>query len=464
MKRKLVFISLVFVLIITSGFGCKLQTPEEKAALEPIKLTYWRVWDGPDAFSGIIEKYRALHPNVTIDYKKFRYEEYEDALLEAFAEDRGPDIFSIHNTWMRGYQNKLVPLPASTKMAYQVQKGTIKKEIVTEVRSSKSLTVNDIKNNFVDVVYDDVIIPVYDEDTKKTTEFIYGLPLSVDTLAMYYNKDLLNNAGLPSPPEFWDRDFQQAVKKMTKQDSKGDIIQSGVALGGADNINRFSDILSILMMQSGAEMMDGNTVTFHLIPDALKSQGLNPGQDALRFYADFANPAKEVYSWNNSLENSMDLFLQGKLAMMFGYSYDLPAIKARAPKLNFDISKLPQINSRDKTNFANYWVEVVSRKTGEKDAAWDFLQFATKEEQAKTYLEKTNKPTALRSLIEEQKEDPEIGVFVDQILTSESWYKGKDSNAAEVIFRDMINDVTEKGVESKDAVELAAQRVQQTIR
>ena len=61
--------------------------------------------------------------------------------------------------------------------------------------------------------------------------------------------DLLNNAGIPELSPYWNQDFQQQVKKLTKQDVRGELIQSGVALGGSKNIERSSDILSALMMK-----------------------------------------------------------------------------------------------------------------------------------------------------------------------------------------------------------------------
>ena len=57
--------------------------------------------------------------------------------------------------------------------------------------------------------------------------------------------------------------FQQNVKKLTKQNNKGQIIQSGVSLGGAYNIERSPDILSVLMMQNGTVMMENETVKFN---------------------------------------------------------------------------------------------------------------------------------------------------------------------------------------------------------
>ncbi len=458
MSKKIAFLALISIFLLTSGFGCKLTNKETKEAMQPITLTYWRVFDGPDAFEEILSRYKALHPFITIEYRKLRYEEYESALLNAMAEDRGPDIFSIHNTWLVKYQSKLAPLPESTTMAYPVIKGTIKKEATTELRTSKSLTVSQLKDKFVDVVSHDVVL----DDGQ-----IYGLPLSVDTLAIYYNKDLFNNAGITQAPRYWNKEFLQAVKKMTKQDPKQGVVQSGAGLGGSANIERFSDILSILMMQNGAVMInDAGQVVFNQVPEFAKSSGYNPGLEALRFYADFANPSKEAYAWNNSLPNSLEMFTSGNLAIFFGYSYHRASIESLAPKLNFSIAKLPQIEGTPPTNinFANYWVEVVSKKSQHANEAWDFIQFITQEEQAKSYLEKTNRPTALRSLVSSQREDDKVGVFADQVLTAKSWYKGRDANAAEMAIKEMIDAaITATSDKLSGIINNAAAKVQQTI-
>jgi len=464
MRKKIIVLSLLFIFILTSGFGCKLVDQKTQAAMTPITLTYWRVYDGEDTFAEIIAAYKALHPFITINYRKLRYDEYEKELINALAEDRGPDIFSIHNTWTKKYLSKISPMPATITMAYPVTKGTIKKEVIPELRTTKSPSLNDIKNNFVDAVYQDVVIPTLNETTKQYEQKIYGLPLSVDTLAMYYNKDLFNNAGIAEPPIYWSSEFQQDVKKMTKQNEKGEIIQSGAALGGTNNIERYSDVLSILMMQNGSVMMDDSgQVLFNRIPTTFKDQKYNPGLEALRFYTDFANPAKEVYAWNKNLENSLNMFAQGKLGIMFGYAYHLPTIKAQAPKLNFGIAKLPQIEGNTPINFANYWIETVSNKSKYTNEAWDFIQFATKSDQAKTYLANAKKPTALRSLVNEQVEDLDIGVFTSQVLTAKSWYKGADSNAMEKIFADMIDSVVLTQDRIENIINLAANKVAQTI-
>ena len=459
MKIKITILGLLLVLVATSGFGCKNVSQDVQQKMQPVTINYWRVFDGPDTFQAIIDDYHALHPYVTINYRKLNYDEYEAALIDALAEDRGPDVFSIQNSWVRKYQTKIAPLPETISMVYPVTKGTIKKEVIPELRTARSITVTDVKTNFIDTVYGDVVL------TDNNQNKIYGLPLSVDTLAMYYNKDLLNNAGIAELPLYWNRDFQQDVKKLTKQDARGELIQSGVSLGGSSNVERSTDILAALMMQNGAVMMDGNSITFNQIPEIFRERGYNPGMEAIRFYSDFANPAKEVYTWNSTLENSLQRFVNGKLAIFFGYSYHLPTIQALAPKLNFAIAKFPQIEgSNAEANSANYWVETVSAKSKHQNEAWDFVQYmTTKPEVAKKFLEKAHKPAALHSLVKEQLTDENIKIFASQLLTAKNWYHGRDTVAAEKAMNEMIDAVVANPENIEQIVNIAASRVQQTV-
>jgi len=452
LKLSKIFLLLVFIL--TSGFGCKLVDKEVKQAMQPVTLEYWRVFDGPDDFKEIFNAYNKLHPFIRINYRKLRYAEYEDELIDALAEDRGPDIFSIHNTWVNKYQNKIEPIPPSITLAYPVIRGSLKKEIIPELRTKRSVTLTDLKNKYIDAVYNDVVMDNH----------ILGLPLAIDTLVLYYNRDLLNNAGIALPSAYWNRELQQNIRRLTKLDSRGNIIQSGIALGGGSNIERSADILMVLMMQNGVKLMDdfGN-ISFHRHYDEYQTI-YNPGVEALRFYTDFANPFKEVYSWNSKLPNSLETFIQGKLAFMLGYSYHLPTIKARAQKLNLGIAPLPQIEGSDKAiNFANYWVETVSKKSKHINEAWDFVQFATAAENIKNYLKSTNKPSAIRSIIAEQVEDENVAVFASQALTAKTWYKGKNFEAAEKIIHDMIDAAATDEENITNIINLGASRVQQTL-
>jgi ABC-type glycerol-3-phosphate transport system substrate-binding protein len=117
-------------------------------------------------------------------------------------------------------QSKIAPMPAETTMAFLKTKGDSTKAENYQLQTSKSLTTRELKDNYPDVVANDVIL----DDGK-----IYGLPLSIDTLVLFYNKDLFNNAGISQAPKYWNAEFFQDVKKLTKQDAKKGIIQIGRA-------------------------------------------------------------------------------------------------------------------------------------------------------------------------------------------------------------------------------------------
>ena len=447
----------IVIVLLTTGAKCgSLPAGLTPGKPTPVTLEYWKVYEESFNFADLISAYQKLHPHITVNYKNFTPEEYEGELVRAFAEDRGPDLFSIHTTWMKNYTDLIQPLPPVISMSYQVQRGAIQKETYAETRQQNTLTLRDLRALFPDVVYDNQVI----------NNQIYGLPLSIDSLALFYNRDLLNNANIASPPKTWDQ-FRDEVVKLTKLDFKGNIIQSGAAIGTADNVERSTDILSLLMLQNGTPMTDdaGNAI-FNTVPQNYNRQ-TKPAIEALDFYTSFASPSKEVYTWNSLMPNSLQAFMEGKTAFFFGYSYHIPIIRAQAPKLNFEITNVPQIGEPS-VNYANYWAETVSKKSKHLNEAWDFLQFITTNSDAnKKFLLDSQKPTALRSLINDQltaQDFIDLAPFANQVLTAKSWYKGKDVKAAEEIFKSMIRDNLYAILPTDTIINLGTGRVNQTIR
>ncbi len=449
-----------------AGFGCKKEDTAVTAARQPITLKYWRVFDGTDAFQSVISSYMAAHPNVSIDYRKLTYEEYEKELLNAYAEDRAPDILSLHNTWLANWQNRIMPAPATVIVPIKrVVKTLGKEETIYELKTFAGPTLASVKNDFVDGVYEDVVMPTEQADPRlPAVDQVYGLPLSVDSMAVYYNRDLLANAGIAQPATDW-KTFQEHVKLLTKLDENGIIIQSAAAIGTSANIERSSDVLATLMMQNGTQMTsDGGEATFDKTPERLKDRPNPPAVEALVFYTDYANPEKEAYTWNSKMPNSLDAFAAGQTAYFFGYSYHLAQIRNMNPKLNFSISNFPQIGGGGQVYNANYWVETVSNRTKSPNEAWDFLMHVAKSENVQSYLKVTKKPTALRSLISSQLDDLDLSVFAAQAPFAKNWYHGKDARATEQAFEGMIDQMLARENDPKRIVELAATKVNQTIR
>jgi len=440
---------LISVFLITSGLGCKQTSKEAAEKIQPVNLVYWRTQDGQDAFSSIIQNFCASYPHISITYRVIRPEEYEQALLEAWAEDRGPDIFSIPNTWLGKYQTKILPLALGSELSLgkKIIVGAIKKEEKIIIEKKIAPDLRQLKEIFVETVPRDMLIK----------NEIWGVPLSLDILTLYYNRDFLNNAGLISPPRDW-QEFVDDVKLLTLQDRDGNFVQSGAALGAADNVDNLTDLLSLLMLQNGTSMVNENgQATFNLATK--DDSSYFPGQEAIKFYTSFSNPLQEIYSWNRQMPNSLESFIKGRVGFIFGYSDYLATIKAQAPKLNFDVAPVPQIKgSLQEVNYAQYWLETVSKKTKYPNEAWAFILFSAETKNAKTFIEKTKRPTAHRELIKQQLEDFDLSPFVKGVLTAKTWYKGKDYSLVKEAFQEMIKNVL-SGEDIRKSIEYCVQKV-----
>lgn len=457
MKNKFyltIFLAILVVFTMT-GLSCGLTAPtgEGKDELEPITLEYWRVWDSPQDFSEILASYKARRSHINVKIKQFTYEQYEEAIRDAYAEDRAPDIISLHNTWLKKYKEKefIAPMPETIIMPEVMVTGpSWYRRTRIENKKRLTLSLQSLQEDFVDVVKKDVLF----------SNQIYGLPLAVDTLILFYNKDILNNEGIAQPPKTWS-EFYNQVKEIVKEDRLGNILLAGAAIGRGDNVLRSSDILSLLMMQNGATMADAQgKATFG---GNTRGENFSPAEDALRFYTDFASPVKEIYTWNKSMANSLEAFTTSKAAFFFGYPYHLKTIRSKGPGLNLGLAPIPQTGNDQEINYASYWVEAVSKKSSHLDEAWDFLLFATSAQSVQSYLDNTKRTTALRSLIDQQKNDLAIGKVVNQVLTAKSWYHGRNSNAAELFMREMIDLVVDGKTTIRQAINEAVQKINQTI-
>ncbi|MGD0977452.1 MAG: extracellular solute-binding protein [Minisyncoccia bacterium] len=391
-------------------------------------LQFWGVYDDPSYYTDIINQYQKDNPGVKIVYQEFTYDEYENKLIQSFASGTGPDIWLIDNTWLPKHGDLMAPMPATIPGL-----------------SQPLITIQDFQNQFADVAATDL---VYNNQ-------IYAMPLYIDTLALYYNKDIFNSAGVAVPPTTWDQ-FNNDVKLLTQLDSTGHITRAGAAIGTAQNINRGTDLLMLLMMQSGVQMTsnDDTSVTF-----SQPVQNQNVGEAALQYYTDFANPLKEVYTWDDLQSYSVDAFTASKVAMMFDYSHEAQVLHAEAPRFNFNVAPMPQVSgATTAVNFANYWAVAVSKQSKNINEAWKFVAALTNATNATKYLNISGRPAARRDLISAQESDPDIGVFAKQALSARTWYQ-VDSSAIETIFANMIDAVNHGRASIHDAIQTAESQV-----
>ncbi|MBL4694188.1 extracellular solute-binding protein [Candidatus Gracilibacteria bacterium] len=428
---KKLFILILLSMVVFSA--CSRKTIKEKVSYEGIELTYYKVFDDSDVIEPIINEYTAAHPGLKIHYKKFSdFDEYQKTILNEMAEGEGPDIFSMPNTWFTSNYRKLTPLP----------------ERFGDPAGFES--------EFVDVASQDLVRT--DDDGALQ---IYALPMTVDTLALYYNKDHFEDR-IPSqgkPSKTWEG-IKEDVEKLNKEDNSfGRFEVSAIAMGRADNITRAVDILYLLFQQFDARIYNDN-LSEAIFAGRQGGATSYPGTEALEFFTSFADEDEDHYSWNefvvddDSDGKEVEAFAAGEVSMILGYSYtyddilnqralltqegidsiDKSAIRiAPVPQL-FD----PETAKEKRVTYASYFAETVSRNTEHADIAWDFLLELTSKGALEYYFDKTHKPTSRRDMIEDQKKHPTFGVFASQIGFSESfpiidYYIYKD------LFTDVIN-------------------------
>jgi multiple sugar transport system substrate-binding protein len=455
-KKLILFIALLF--LVVTGFGCKGLSQEERASVRPVKLNYWTIYNDTAVLQSLVDQYRKQRPYVNIDIRKVRSDEFDNLFLNALADDVAPDIISVHVRELPKYIGRLVAMPDSVTVSNIYTAGQYFEETVIEPEVINLPNVRYVKSRYVGTVHDDV---VYNEQ-------IFGLPLALDSLAVYYNKDLLDKAGIPEAPTDWG-EFMEAVQAISRFDTEGNILQSGVALGTGNNIDNAFDIMTLFMVQSGVRMSQNGQVTFSggLNP---QSYGDHPVVKALNFYVDFARPNKDVYSWNEKQNNALEEFVRGKAAFYFGFAYELSTVKARAPQMNLEILPMFQLSEGAGINVANYWIESVVKKSKHQNEAWDFIQFITNPERVKIYTERTRRPTPFRDQIEQQSADILLAPFVENILNSGNWYRGRNYEVAKEAMKNLIeryrepyNGQKQETTYRVELIEAAARIIQQTM-
>ncbi|MBU6389931.1 extracellular solute-binding protein [Patescibacteria group bacterium] len=384
-----------------------------------VPVVIWGTLPASD-FNNAISDLTAGTNGLKINYVEEQTDSFDQNLIEALASGTGPDAILLPQDLIVKEGDKVAPIPY-TIMPLPTFKSTFIQEGELYLGSNG----------------------------------ILGMPFAVDPLVMYWNRDLLSNAGIAVPPKTWD-EFLTLVPKLTVKDNSGNISQSGVAMGEFANIANAKDIIAALLLQTGNPIMTyggtAGSLASTLTPTTLSSIG------AINFYTDFADPVKPDYSWNRALPNSLQLFLAGKLAFYFGFASEASAIRAKNPNLNFDVTYFPQPkDAAVTTTFGRMWALALLRVSRNSDAQNDILALTADAPIAK-WGNITGWPPVRRDLLSANPSDPYQSIFYDSALSARAWL---DPNPAQstAIFQNMIESITSGAKEVGAALDNAGQNL-----
>ncbi len=411
---------LIVIIIIGAFLFSGISTPQ----VNQYSLTIWGTQD-ETVWKKIIQDYEAFKPNVSVSYQQINADNYDSQVLNALASGNGPDIFEIDNHQLLENLSRITPV------------------------DPQQLNISQLNNLFPDVVGQDFTL----------NGQIYALPINMDTLALFYNNDLFNAAGVAQPPTTWSN-IEALIPVFKQADSNGQINQAAIALGGSSQtINYAPDILSFLMLQYGTAMAQISSNGYQA--SFAENQTENPGLNAFNFYLNFATPSNADYTWNDTLGNSFDEFAAGKVAMMLAYGKDIGVIQNKNAYLNFKTAAAPQLNPSKPVSYANYQGLVVSKQSNAPSWAWNFIIFLTANDQEETaYLKAENQLPALRSLIAQGINDQNNSIFNRQALTAQSWLIPNESQTNSA-FSSAIKNVLSGLLAPQDALNQAESQINQ---
>ena len=148
----------------------------------------------------------------------------------------------------------------------------------------------------------------------------YGIPFATNCTALFYNKDMFDEAGLDYPDEntTWD-EFHEMAKALTKDGVSG----FGNAATNTDE-GTFQCLQWIYTAGGSYTDIESGVDAYTLMQEMIED----------------GSWTKECVNWTQSDVNNN--FMAGNLAMQQNGPWQIPGIEANAPDLNYGVTVLPK--------------------------------------------------------------------------------------------------------------------------
>ncbi|HEY4476391.1 MAG TPA: extracellular solute-binding protein [Candidatus Paceibacterota bacterium] len=371
------------------------------------------------ALADILNDFNDQHESeFSVVYQEKDQSVIERDFLEAKADNRAPDLLLAPHEIIITQRDRLVPIPADTYPP----------------------------RTFLDTYPTAGRLFLQPEGT-------LALPLLIDPFVLYYNRDLLTNAGLPTIPKTW-TEFIGQTAPLTVFDGRRNILQSTIALGDYRNIGHMKDILAMLMLQAGNPILDLTaTRPVSLLNDALGFT-LKPAAAVLDFYSQFADPARPNYSWNRSLPEAKQSFTRGQSAFYLGPASEFTEISRANPHLVFDVALPPQKDNANRLTFSRTIGLSVVRDRPKTAVAWAAAQALASQATIGRLASITLLPPARSDLLAVGTTDPIQTVFYQAAIIGRNWFDFAPPRT-EAIFKQMVDNVLTGRLPSVQAVSQA---------
>ena len=367
-----------------------------------------------------------IEVNIKIVYEQKRETSIRTELVEALASNYGPNLVILPYGKFIDYRTHLYPVPY---------------EYFSE-------------RDFLDTY-------VEQAELYLTEEGELALPLLVDPIVMYWNKDIFSAQAISQVPTIWD-EFKTLAPAMTIRDDIR-IIRSTIPFGQYANVNHAKDIISMLIMQAGAPIVSADKGKLRVNVNE-KINSVYPATAAIEFFMEFSNSALPTYSWNRSLSSSKEMFIVGESAVYFGYASEVEEIKKTNPHLEFDVAMVPQVReSGRKLTYGRMNGVAVLKNSDNITGSLYAARLITSGTIAKKLSQELQLPPAHRGLLSQKPGGIYLPVFYNSAIISKSW-PDPAPNETDKIFEDTIEGILSSRYSVDTAVAGMERQLEQVIK
>jgi multiple sugar transport system substrate-binding protein len=395
----------------TSNFGA--------AALEvsaPVEIEYWQYQLDPktELVNELIPEFQAANPNITVKHQNFPYDDFRQQVAAAVQAGEGPDVLNVYYGWIPSYvqQQYLIALPEDIFPA-----ATIESEFYPTV------------------------------STAKIGESYYALPIAVRTLALFYNVDLLDAAGV-TPPTTWEELVSAAQATVKKNGDNFEVVGFTWDIGGQGH-NYWRECL--IRQNGGTPISEDNRTVSWNTPE---------GVEAFNYLTAFL--LEYGVTQNGFQTDGPTAFASGAAALHVDGSYRLGSLASGAPDLNYGVVPLPEHKSQ--ASFSSFWANTITRNAADGDkliASAKFIDFLSSESVQKRWTPKVGELPARISLASDPAlaNDPKLKPFIDSLPYSKATFMVNEADLRQSVM-DAFDQVTLNGLDPESAIQEAQDKVQ----
>jgi ABC-type glycerol-3-phosphate transport system substrate-binding protein len=425
-------LSIVIAVMIFSGV---IKLPGAKNNVQYTgTVTIWGTVQA-ESMSEIIEAVNGQTKTYQVVYQEKDATTFEIDLVQALASDKGPDMVVLGPSML------------------------IKQNDKFEATPYKSFSERDFKDLYVDIA-----------TLFLSPEGVLAVPISIDPMVLYYNRDILNREGIAAPPTTWN-ELIELAPRLSEVTPDGTLIKSMIALGEFDNVTHAKDIVALLALQLSNPIVEAKKVNgdkgaatqYKSVFNAPNEQGVQVGDSVLRFYTSFSDPAKDTYSWSKNIPESQTQFIAGKIPFYLGYASEYSAISNKNPNLAFDIARVPQIKDYPtKTTIGSVLGIAVLKSSKNKAAAFNTNQYLISAEYAPFIVQQLGTAPARRDLLSAKQPDSYNAVVYPSAIIAKSWLD-PDPEKTAIFFKKMVTGVVSGRDSIREAVNDFVQNLQDVL-